>query len=161
MRRSFLNRLPLLMPRIYVDVAAQRLTLYNAAGAVQFTAAVSTGAAGVGTEQGSGKTPTGHFVIYSKHGTNAPLNTVFRGRLPVGLYNPQQDVGDAILARILCLHGTEPRNANTLARYIYLHGTADTARLGTPVSHGCIRLAPADAAALYAMVPLGTAVEIR
>lgn len=149
------------MKRIFVDIAVQRLTLHDEAGCVLFTAAVSTGAAGVGTEEGSGKTPTGHFVICSKHGTNAPLNTVFRGRLPKGLYNPQQDVGDAILARILCLHGTEAHNANTRARYIYLHGTADTAQLGTPVSHGCIRLSPADAAALYDLVPLGTAVEIR
>lgn len=149
------------MNTIFIDVAAQRLELREAGGNVLFSAAVSTGAAGTGSEEGSGKTPLGRFCICSKHGTNAPLNTVFRGRLPVGLFDPAAPATDAILARILCLEGLEPANANTRARYIYLHGTAETEKLGTPVSHGCIRLSPADAAALYALTPLGTAVVIQ
>lgn len=149
------------MNTVYIDVAAQRLVLQDAAGTPLFTAAVSTGAAGTGTEEGSGKTPLGRFCICSKHGTNAPLNTVFRGRLPVGLFDPAAPATDAILARILCLEGLEPANANTRARYIYLHGTAETEKLGTPASHGCIRLSPADAAALYDLTPLGTAVVIK
>lgn len=149
------------MNTIFIDVAAQRLELREAGGSVLFSAAVSTGAAGTGSEEGSGKTPLGRFCICSKHGTNAPLNTVFRGRLPVGLFDPAAPATDAILARILCLEGLEPANANTRARYIYLHGTAETEKLGTPVSHGCIRLSPADAAALYALTPLGTAVVIQ
>ena len=149
------------MNTIFIDVAAQRLELREAGGNVLFSAAVSTGAAGTGSEEGSGKTPLGRFCICSKHGTNAPLNTVFRGRLPVGLFDPAAPATDAILARILCLEGLEPANANTRARYIYLHGTAETEKLGTPVSHGCIRLSPADADALYALTPLGTAVVIQ
>lgn len=149
------------MNTIFIDVAAQRLELREAGGSVLFSAAVSTGAAGTGSEEGSGKTPLGRFCICSKHGTNAPLNTVFRGRLPVGLFDPAAPATDAILARILCLEGLEPANANTRARYIYLHGTAETEKLGTPVSHGCIRLSPADAAALYDLTPLGTAVVIQ
>ena len=149
------------MNTVYIDVAAQRLVLQDAAGTPLFTAAVSTGAAGTGTEEGSGKTPLGRFCICSKHGTNAPLSTVFRGRLPVGLFDPAAPATDAILARILCLEGLEPANANTRARYIYLHGTAETEKLGTPASHGCIRLSPADAAALYDLTPLGTAVVIK
>jgi lipoprotein-anchoring transpeptidase ErfK/SrfK len=33
-----------------------------------------------------------------------------------------------------------------------IHGSFDTRRLGTPASHGCVRLAPANAARLYALV---------
>jgi lipoprotein-anchoring transpeptidase ErfK/SrfK len=33
-----------------------------------------------------------------------------------------------------------------------IHGTADIARLGSPASHGCIRLNPADAAVLFGLV---------
>ena len=33
-----------------------------------------------------------------------------------------------------------------------IHGTGAVRRLGTPASHGCVRLHPSNAAALYAMV---------
>jgi hypothetical protein len=33
-----------------------------------------------------------------------------------------------------------------------IHGTYSTAQLGRPASHGCVRLAPGNAAALFAMV---------
>ena len=33
-----------------------------------------------------------------------------------------------------------------------IHGTVDVARLGRPASHGCIRLAPANAAVLFGLV---------
>jgi lipoprotein-anchoring transpeptidase ErfK/SrfK len=33
-----------------------------------------------------------------------------------------------------------------------IHGSLDTRRIGTPASHGCVRLAPANAARLYALV---------
>ncbi|MBV1697110.1 MAG: L,D-transpeptidase [Hyphomicrobiales bacterium] len=33
-----------------------------------------------------------------------------------------------------------------------IHGTVDVARLGRPASHGCIRLAPANAAVLFELV---------
>lgn len=33
-----------------------------------------------------------------------------------------------------------------------IHGSFDTKRLGSPASHGCVRLAPANAAALFALV---------
>lgn len=122
---------------------------------------VSTGANGVGTEEGSGKTPLGRFRIHSRHGENAPLLTVFRGRLPVGLY-PQAARGqDAILTRILTLDGLEPANANTRARYIYLHATPEVELLGTPASHGCIRLSPQDMLTLFAACPIGTEVRIE
>lgn len=148
------------MHTIHIDIPTQRLELRDATGKPLFAATCSTGAAGTGSEPGSGQTPLGRFEICSKHGENAPLSTVFRGRLPVGLHPAASQGEDAILARILCLHGLEAHNANTRSRYIYIHGTADTARLGTPVSHGCIRLSPEDAARLFELVSLGTRVFI-
>lgn len=145
-----------MMPHtIHVCVSEQRLTYGD------FSALVSTGAAGVGTEAGSGRTPLGRFRICSKHGENAPLNTVFRARIPVGIYPAAARGDDAILSRILCLDGLEPANANTRSRYIYIHGTNEVEKLGTPASHGCIRLSPQDVATLFELVPLGTEMLIE
>jgi lipoprotein-anchoring transpeptidase ErfK/SrfK len=45
-----------------------------------------------------------------------------------------------------------------------IHGTNDISRLGGPASHGCVRLHPSHAAALYALVehngPRNTRIEI-
>lgn len=148
------------MPTIHISIRRQELCLRDDAGALLFRADISSGAAGTGFEEGSGRTPTGRFSICSKHGENAPLNTLFRARIPVGTWPCPGAPQDAILARILCLNGLDAANANTRARYIYIHGTSDTARLGTPASHGCIRLSPQDIADLYPLVPLGTEVRI-
>ena len=46
-----------------------------------------------------------------------------------------------------------------------IHGTNDIARLGGPASHGCVRLHPSHAAALYGLVQrsgaAGTRIEIN
>lgn len=46
-----------------------------------------------------------------------------------------------------------------------IHGTTDISRLGGPASHGCIRLHPSHAAALFALVqrngPRNTRIEIN
>lgn len=148
------------MNSIRISVSEQRLELLSAAGDVLFSTRCSTGAAGTGCEPGSGRTPLGHFAIHSLHGENAPLNTVFRSRIPVGLHPAASRGEDAILARIFTLRGQEAHNSNTLSRFIYIHGTADVEHLGTPVSHGCIRLSPQDAATLFDLVRLDTPVQI-
>lgn len=149
------------MPTIHISIDRQELILRDEDDSVLFRARISSGAAGTGFEEGSGRTPTGRFTICSKHGENAPLHTLFRARIPVGTWPCPDAPQDAILSRILCLDGQDTANANTRARYIYIHGTSDTAHLGTPASHGCIRLSPQDIATLYPMVPLGTPVTIN
>ena len=146
---------------ISINLAAQQLTLLGANGETLLQFPISSGAAGIGFEENSGKTPTGRFVVCSTHGENAPLNTWFIGRLPRGTWPAPQAPEDAILSRILCLDGLDEANANTRARFIYIHGTPHTATLGTPVSHGCIRLAPAAMAQLFELSPIGTLVEIH
>ncbi len=123
---------------------------------------ISSGLAGTGSEEGSGKTPLGRFKIASKHGHNAAANTIFIGRLPIGQYPQDLPVGakEAILSRILTLDGMEAHNANTKARYIYIHGTSDLVHLGQPASFGCIRMKPSDIITLYEQVNIGDEVVI-
>ena len=53
---------------------------------------------------------------------------------------------------------TDPKNPMKVVKIffkepdLYLHGTADEHLLGDPASHGCIRLAPADAYALAKLI---------
>ena len=124
---------------------------------------ISTSGHGIGTEPGSHKTPTGHFRIAEKIGHNAPLGTIFKARVPTGKVAEHQcpgDPSDAITTRILWLEGTEPHNANTKERYIYIHGTNHEETIGQPCSHGCVRMRNADIAALFDQVSAGTHVEI-
>lgn len=151
-------------PCIRIDLSRQELAL-EASGTILFRCPVSSGKAGVGFEEGSGKTPTGRFRICRKIGEGEPADTIFLSRLPAGHYPAALPEGldehsDLLLTRILWLDGLEPENANTRERYIYIHGTNHPERLGTPDSHGCIRLSPADMLALFGLVEEGTAVSI-
>ncbi|MBB81231.1 MAG: L,D-transpeptidase [Roseibacillus sp.] len=123
---------------------------------------VSTSMFGTGSEEGSLRTPLGTFEISEKHGDGRPLNTIFKGRKPVGHWTdelcPEED--DLILGRILRLSGLEPDNANTFERFIYIHGTNHENTIGTATSHGCIRMRMEDIASLYEIVPTGTRVYI-
>lgn len=132
---------------------------------------VSTAANGPGELIDSGCTPRGRHRIRARIGTGCPLNAVFVGRRFTGeLYSsalakrsPQRDW---ILTRILWLTGLEPgRNrgstCDTLRRFIYIHGAPDTAPMGIPASHGCVRMRNADVIALFDAVTVGTLVDIR
>lgn len=63
------------------------------------------------------------------------------------------------------IEGGDPRNP-IVARWIELwqgvgiHGTYDEASIGTPASHGCIRMQPDDVVDLYDRVPKGTIVSV-
>ncbi len=72
---------------------------------------------------------------------------------------------DWILTRVLWLRGLERgRNrlgdVDSMRRYIYIHGTPHEAALGTPASHGCIRMRSADVIELFDLVEAGITVEI-
>ena len=72
---------------------------------------------------------------------------------------------DWILTRILWLSGKEVGknrlgNVDTMQRYIYIHGTPDSVEMGTPDSHGCVRMRNADIIQLFDIVPVGTPVLI-
>lgn len=142
-----------------VSVPAQRLELLEG-GAVVASWPVSTSRFGLGTEPGSYRTPTGRFVIDEKIGDDAPAWAVFKARVPTGEIADAAWTGDSILTRILWLAGLDPHNANTRDRYIYIHGTNEESLIGTPASHGCVRMRNSDIVELYSRVPRGTPVEI-
>lgn len=131
---------------------------------------VSTAANGAGEENGSYCTPRGRHRIAEKIGAFAPLCSAFKSRQPTGeVWTPELDAEypsrDWILTRILWLEGLEPGKnqgdtVDTHNRYIYIHGTNEEHKLGTPASHGCIRMKNADVAELFDLVKEGTEVRI-
>ena len=65
------------------------------------------------------------------------------------------------MSRILWLDGCEEHNANTRDRFIYIHGTKHEDKIGTPASHGCIRMRNTDVIELFELVHKTTPVVIR
>jgi len=131
---------------------------------------VSTAANGLGEREGSYCTPRGRHRIAEKIGAGAPLWSAFKARVPTGeIWTPQLDQEhpgrDWILTRILWLEGLEPGKnrggtVDSHQRYIYIHGTNEEHRIGTPASHGCVRMKNADVADLFERVKVGTEVRI-
>lgn len=126
---------------------------------------VSTAANGVGHKPDSNKTPAGLFAVAEKFGAGAPLGSVFKAREATGeIWTPNEalkhDARDLTLTRILWLEGLGKRNANTKARYIYIHGTNHEDTLGQPVSEGCVRVSNRDAVELFDLMPEGSLVKI-
>jgi L,D-transpeptidase YbiS len=131
---------------------------------------VSTASNGAGELSGSHCTPRGRHVVRAKIGAGAASNTVFRGRRPTGeIWTPQLAEQfpdrDWMLTRILWLSGKEPGrnrlgNVDTMRRYIYLHGSPDTAPMGRPGSIGCVRMRNRDIIELFDLVPPYTPVDI-
>jgi lipoprotein-anchoring transpeptidase ErfK/SrfK len=142
-----------------VDVARQTLRVMDGRKvAAEFP--VSTSKFGLGFEEGSFKTPTGKFRIARKIGGRATPWTIFRARKNTGYLAKPGGQEDLVLTRILTLDGLERHNANSLARYIYIHGTNQEDLIGTPASHGCVRLRNADMICLHRMVSAGTPVRV-
>jgi L,D-transpeptidase YbiS len=146
--------------RIYVHVPSQTLDLLDDSGALLRRYACSTSQFGTGFEPGSNRTPTGRFRVAEKHGHDALAGMIFKGRQPTGEIGTPADGGDHVQTRILWLDGLDAENANTRDRYIYIHGTNAEHLLGTPASHGCVRLSNQDAIDLFATVPEATEVTI-
>ncbi len=156
--------------RIEINVPSQALTLFAGDGGVMKRYSVSTAKNGVGEQSGSYCTPRGEHIIRAKIGAGQPENTVFVRRRPTGeiwsreLY-ARYPGRDWILTRILWLSGCEPgRNrlgkVDTMRRYIYIHGSPETAEMGKPGSIGCIRMRNADIVELFDLVPAYTPVKI-
>jgi lipoprotein-anchoring transpeptidase ErfK/SrfK len=144
---------------IRISVGKQRLTLKSGRKKLA-EYAVSTSRFGVGSKEGSFKTPAGKLRIAEKIGDGLPTGTIFKSRRPVKATKKRLAEEDLIMTRILWLEGLETRNANTHARYIYIHGTNHEDKIGTPASIGCIRMKNADLVELFDRVVEGTPVEI-
>ena len=150
---------------IVVDSMNQHMTVLDNLGKPVRQYPISTGKAGMGFKNGSGKTPWGKFHVCSKITSNQGIHTIFHSRIPCGSWPSTLPEGtteetDFILTGILWLDGLDKENANTKERYVYIHGTHHTDLLGTPASKGCIRLSPENMSELLGMVNEGAYVEI-
>lgn len=140
-------------PVLIVSGVQQKLyiTKYTSKGDLVFehSTSVSTAAAGLGNTFSGERTPLGlHQVaeIYGQHAQSGEIfsNWEFTGSVaPVYKPNspPSHDVSARVLSRVIRLKGLEESNKNTHNRNIYFHGTNREDQLGTPASHGCIRVA--------------------
>lgn len=155
--------------RIEVDVAAQVLRMMDG-DRVFAEWPISTASNGVGERNGSQCTPRGRHVVRARIGAGAPCGAVFVGRRWTGeICTPElyaaEPGRDWILTRILWLSGLERgRNrlgdVDTMRRFIYIHGCPDEVPVGTPGSHGCIRMRNADVIALFDETAAGMEVVI-
>ena len=131
---------------------------------------ISTASNGMGEEFGSFKTPRGRHIIRAKIGAGLPVNTIFVGRRPTGeifsetlkCENPDRDW---ILTRIMWLSGLEVGKnrlgkVDTMRRYVYIHGSPDSVKMGSIGSKGCIRMRNKDIIELDYIVSVGTEVII-
>jgi lipoprotein-anchoring transpeptidase ErfK/SrfK len=158
------------MMKIEIDLAEQSLALLEDGRALK-RYSVSTARNGPGEQSDSFCTPRGRHIVRAKIGAGQPPGSVFVRRRPTGeIWTPELHVQypgrDWILSRILWLSGCEPgRNrlgkVDTMRRYIYIHGSPDTAEMGTPGSIGCIRMRNADLIELFERVPPYTQIDIN
>lgn len=145
---------------LVVSVTDQRLSLIQNGQAVK-TYPVSTSKFGLGDSPGSNKTPLGTMRVYQKVGTGAKTGTVFKSRRPTGeIVKPGTNGRDPIVTRIMWLDGLQHTNQNARSRFIYIHGTPEEAKIGTPASYGCIRMKSKDIEDLYDRVSPGSLVKV-
>ena len=127
----------------------------------------ATAAKGTGFVVNSMQTPLGWHSVKTKIGDGAPWGQVFRGAKAVNqIWKPgEKTTEDLVLTRLMWLKGEEPGvnqggNVDSYNRFIYIHGTNDEARIGTPSSHGCVRLKNDDVIKAFDLIPKGARVLI-
>lgn len=163
--------LPVAEHCIVVSVDQQKLWHFHGVGCQTYV--VSTARAGVGCVQDSQQTPAGLHQVCEKIGADAIPGMVFKARQPTGKLASEWTTPEdnLITSRILWLDGLEAgrnqgtdaegRVVDTRRRYVYIHGTNQSAKLGQPNSHGCVLLSDSDVIRLFELVPVGTPVLIR
>jgi hypothetical protein len=150
---------------LYVSVQSQRM-YFVVEGELKAEYVISTARNGLGASRNSNRTPEGLHRVVRKFGEGVPPRGIFKARQFTGeVASGETANDDLITSRILWLDGMEPGvneggSVDSMERGIYIHGTADEASLGTPSSHGCIRMRNSDVIALYDRILLGTLVVI-
>lgn len=128
---------------------------------------ISTAKIGFGFKAQSCKTPTGIFQINKMYGDNLELGTIFSSKQNINvvakiLYKkPVKYHSTYMTSRLICLDGLDEDNKNTSSRCIYIHGTNKEYTIGTPNSHGCIRMKNSDIIELYNLINEGVYVNIK
>ena len=136
-------------------------------GQIVWQAQCATAAKGTGSQMNSYKTPLGWHSVKKKVGSDAPVGQVFRSaKATKEIWKPgDTSKEDLVLTRILWLTGEEPGknlggSVDSYSRYIYIHGTNEEDKIGTPSSHGCVRLRNSYVIQAYDLIPEGTRVLI-
>jgi len=145
---------------IHISIRDQLLTVKEGETPVR-SYPVSTSRFGLGTEEGSLKTPLGRFRVAEKIGGDMPAGTIFQSRVPLKPDDPLPPTEDLVMSRILWLDGLDEHNANTRERFIYIHGTRHEGKIGSPASCGCIRMRNADVVELFDLVDHDTPLIIE
>ena len=155
--------------KLNISVSSQTLSLFQQ-GKLISAYKISSALNGVGQAKNSNKTPLGKHIIRAMIGGNLPIYSVIQGRRFTNQIwtNELKDTlatNDWILSRVIWLSGKEIGknrlgNVDTMQRYIYIHGTNEEHLLGTPSSHGCIRMSNKDVIELFDLVSVGDIVEI-
>ena len=145
---------------VVVSVKDQKMGLYNEGHLVR-KYKISTSKFGLGDSPGSNRTPLGKHEIIAKIGHGLPTGAVLKSRSWNGeVLKPNAPGRDPIVSRILWLRGMESGNRHAMNRFIYIHGTTEENRLGTPASYGCVRMAASDVIRVFEQVPIGASVVI-
>lgn len=147
--------------KMVVSIPEQKMALYRKNKLIRMYD-VSTSKFCVSCSPGSNGTPLGRHAIARKIGGGQRSGMKFKSRHPTGEIVPVNAPGrDPIVTRILWLKGLERQNRNSYSRFIYIHGTPEESRIGTPSSYGCIRMRSRDVIQLYSTVGVGAGVDIR
>ena len=107
------------MKSIHVSIRDQQLTVKENEQPIR-TYPVSTSRFGIGTEEGSFKTPIGRFCVAKKIGSDMPNGTVFVGRVPLQADEGLPSTEDLVTSRILWLDGLDDAECE-YARPLCLH----------------------------------------
>ena len=112
----------------------------------------------------SNKTPTGLHKISFKIGDGVEFGTIFEKWRSTGqiskIIHSEERGPENMTTRIMPLVGCEEKNKYTNLRGVHIHGTSDEGLVGSPQSHGCIRMRNKDIVQLYSSVRVGTPVYI-
>ena len=151
-RKCEMLGVPALPDALVASIPAQRLWHFRG-DALRAAYRISTSRAAPSCVRDSLGTPDGLFSVVEKIGAGAPAGTVFKARVSTGKHF-SEFLKDApgenlITSRILRLQGEEDGrnrggNVDTYSRFVYIHGTNQEEKLGSPNSHGCILLGNAD-----------------
>jgi len=146
---------------VVVSVKDQKLGIYSQDGKLAKQYVISTSKFGLGDQRGSNRTPLGKHEVVAKIGKGLPAGAVLKSRRWNGeVLKPNAPGRDPIVSRILWLKGMERTNKNAFNRFIYIHGTPEENRLGTPASYGCVRMGMKDVVDLFNSVDVGAKVVI-
>src|SRR5260370_6598077 len=108
--------------KIHISIRNQRLTLQRGDTPIR-SYPVSTSRSGIGTEEGSMKTPTGRFRVAEKIGAELPLDTDFQRRVPLQPGDTLPPTEDLVMSRILWLDGVEEHNAKKSYPFLFIPRT--------------------------------------